>query len=767
MVACRIVLRIGAAAGLTAFTLLAAPAARAESSSATADAADQTLAATAEEARKTLADASKPTSIVVSGGVSLGSYQAGLLHYYSLYQASLRDESARLSPELSQQPQTITGASAGAVNAFLAVVAGCREPVRRPEESLFYKVWIPIGIQGLLEPGAVTPISLLSTKSIDDAVAVVTRAWADRGGWRKDGCLANVGLSATRVTPRSVPLSSPAVDTAGKTIAIPVQTEHVLLSVSGKGGAPPRIWSWVPDPEQSDPDLYESFAISSGEHDEFPEGLADVLRASSAFPVAWPFVYVRVPREGTRRPFLDGGVFDNNPLRLARNIIRWSRASTQMPGTAHEPAPIRYSAGGNPRFLYIEPDATAWDTSSATPEPRAGSFLETYTALLLNFADTARKADLLTTIQEDRDIRNRIDVPVRRAPVYGSYLLNFFAFFDEDFRRYDFYAGMADAYEMLESPPGQATKLRALGVGVHVDVESKAFDCMLKVRRSHAGSARELPECQGVFDGDPDGALHSANFIALIDAAAAVRTFIDACSRMGNCASSGEFSVMLSALTRCGFRFSDPRLRGTDPADMIRDNLHPLLGALARQQPGMMGPAIASVTMKAAADAIRLRPPRWTASIGLRTDSGADATYSHRIAGIYRWDASLRIYRVRVETIASLNGQTLYYALHPSISPLSFHVPTGPWWLEFGGSAGFGADLQFVRTSLVATRPSADFEIHTTLAQRVSLKVNTSWFLDSCPSDCSLLSERYRADVSRLAPGSWKWGLALSWHWID
>src|SRR5262249_55958313 len=86
-----------------------------------------------------LARFARPTAVVVSGGVSLGSHQGGLLYYLSQF---LRSYSEHVRGALDIADQAIpggdirvaTGASAGSINAFLSAMASCREPVDRPEE---------------------------------------------------------------------------------------------------------------------------------------------------------------------------------------------------------------------------------------------------------------------------------------------------------------------------------------------------------------------------------------------------------------------------------------------------------------------------------------------------------------------------------------------------------------------------------------------------------------------------------------------------------
>ncbi len=719
--------------------------------------ADAALRIAARRAADDLVGMAKtPAAIVVSGGVSLGTYEAGLLHYYTQFQLAQRRSVAPDSPDLARMPGTITGASAGAVNAFLAALAGCREPVEDPTESLFYRLWIPVDIAQLMDEKAVTATSLLSRKGIDDAVELLSTLWND-DKWSTAPCRANVGLNATRVNPRLVPLNRLADQSAGTRMSLPLQTEHLLLTIEGGGGRSPAVRSWVPSPQQADPEFYVDFLIDVGAGGSFPASVSDVLRASAAFPVAWPFVYLRAPAENERQPFLDGGVFDNNPLRVARNIIRWT------PGSSLSPA--------SQRFFYVDPDATAWEPPSSTNANAPESFIDTHVRLLQNLAQTARKADLLSTIEEDPTIRDRIEIPVRAAPVMGSYLLNFFAFFDEDFRRYDFYAGMSDAMDALNAPDGQATRLRAAGFDASVRVTSRAFDCLRAFRSMRtAKPAGDLPVCKDVFGSNPVDAVHNRNFIALLNSSRAVRkNFIDPALASGSYDRTAEFAFLLKTLKSEGFTFSDPELRNASPAEVIRNKIHPLLEVLARKQPGIMGPAAVSVGLKTAADSLMYRPSAWWLALGLSTKSGVQLEYSHRLSSALRVALGLRAYRIVIERFASVGRTGLSYALHPYVLPLSVELQPGSfWWLQVGGGVGLGTHYGFVNgATFAARRTSVELEAHVALLQRVSLAFSASRFLDSCPDDCPQVFRSYSPDTDRLAPGPWDLAVTLSWRWMD
>ncbi len=78
-----------------------------------------------------------PLALISSGAVSLGSYQAGY-HYYSVEWLKLNRDKIDV--------KIVTGASAGAINALLTVLSLADTISSVDTSSLFYKAWIPIGI---------------------------------------------------------------------------------------------------------------------------------------------------------------------------------------------------------------------------------------------------------------------------------------------------------------------------------------------------------------------------------------------------------------------------------------------------------------------------------------------------------------------------------------------------------------------------------------------------------------------------------------------
>jgi hypothetical protein len=136
--------------------------------------------------------AQPPASITISGGVSLGAYEAGLVYYVV--------ETMRLNPAAAT-PRIVTGASAGSVNGFMTILQSCGAAVADPTASLLWNAWIPRGLKKLHVPGQAQPTSAFSRAAFDAPLELIFRAWS---AGLPESCDAVFGLSVTRLIPRVV-----------------------------------------------------------------------------------------------------------------------------------------------------------------------------------------------------------------------------------------------------------------------------------------------------------------------------------------------------------------------------------------------------------------------------------------------------------------------------------------------------------------------------------------------------------------------------------
>ncbi|MFT3915006.1 MAG: patatin-like phospholipase family protein [Anaeromyxobacteraceae bacterium] len=387
----------------------------------------------------------------IAGGVSLGAYEAGVLHYGLLV--------TRANPGFARV-RAITGASAGAVNGLISVITACGVEGTRPADGLFWQSWIPLGLNGLTagSPGALAAFSRGALERSADAIEAAFALGLD------SGCDVVLGVSVTRVTPREV-------RSAGGLITVPRIEEKFVVRIRGRGpGTAPSIRNYV------DPD----FPVAQLLLPELPDGevpfrsLRELLLASAAFPVAFqpqPLAHcVYDPAGADAGPctaararsdlFVDGGILDNAPLRLA---ARLAGAGLVPEGSGRRWAPhpdfSRFALPDDVLFVYVSPEVPAWpgERPVASEGPPA-SLTPLLGRILDGFISTSRGKELLTLVEEHPEIGGRTLVPRRHFPTASRPLSAFLGFVETQFRVFDFYLGMYDARRMLEDVVGDARR---------------------------------------------------------------------------------------------------------------------------------------------------------------------------------------------------------------------------------------------------------------------------------------------------------------------
>jgi hypothetical protein len=387
-----------------------------------------------------------PASITISGGVSLGSYEAGLVYYVL--------EAMRLNPTAAT-PRMVTGASAGSVNGFMTILQSCGAPVLDPEQSLFWNAWIPLGLEKLHVLGKAGKTSAFSRAAFDEPLGLIVKAW-NRGLPRS--CDAVFGLSVTRLLPRFV-------TTEGERLRLPRVEEHFVVRIQGRGaGEMPRLTNYV-DPRWEG----EQALLPEKDGEVVFSGLVDALFASTAFPGAFPPQAVahcvvggghpvRCPAGEARADlFVDGGVFDNTPVRVAMRVAG---------------AGLRMDASGAARWLdtpdfttrtlppslvlaYVSTEARTFPGPSDQATPKEIESVLAVTAQVGgSFFATARAKNLLYVHDDAPEVFEQLLIPERHLPAASSPLGAFFGFVEAELRRFDFALGMYDARRLTEARIG-------------------------------------------------------------------------------------------------------------------------------------------------------------------------------------------------------------------------------------------------------------------------------------------------------------------------
>ena len=433
-----------------------------------------------------------PVALTVSGGVSLGAYEAGYL-YYSL-------AAMRANPELSRV-LIATGASAGSVNALLSLRASCGGASPDPRESLFYRVWVPMGLKQLYRPDSTNPLAAFSQDSL---VRVGTQVEEELGRGLPENCDVVLGIVASRVAPRLL-------HAAADRLKVPVTEERFSVRLRGRGpGRMPLLTNYVDPGSEEEQALLPEAADGSVPFAD----LLDAVIASTSFPVAFPPRAVKhcvVATRGKARPFcpertattalfVDGGVFDNSPLRLAATFAAGGLGRAPDGSMHWKDAPVLQDPGAPPRemaFAFLSADATAFPDQMASPatstEP---SLLPLLLKELGGFVNSARSRELNLLIQDFPQTAANLIYPRRHFPAASSPMYAFFGFFDRGFRSFDFDLGMYEARRHLATVtlPSSRPELR----------ERFAWPEELPAARVAASSWAPLACLRAIFDGNGD-----------------------------------------------------------------------------------------------------------------------------------------------------------------------------------------------------------------------------------------------------------------------
>jgi hypothetical protein len=325
-----------------------------------------------------------------------------------------------------------------------------------PTASLLWNAWIPLGLEKLHVRGQAQKTSAFSRAAFQEALDLIVRQWE---AGLPEACDSVFGLSVTRLVPR-------VVTTEGERLRLPRVEEHFVVRIQGRGpGKTPRLTNYV-DPRWKG----EQALLPEKDGEVVFAGLLDALFASTAFPGAFPPQSVRhcvvdggrakarCPADEARADlFVDGGVFDNTPVRLA---TRMAAAGLRVDGAGNArwlDAPD-LSVRELPRSLVLAYVSTEARTFPEQTEQQRPAELETLLAVTAqvggSFLTTARAKNLLYVHDDAPDVFEQLIIPERHLPAASSPLGAFFGFVEGELRRFDFALGMYDARRLTEARLG-------------------------------------------------------------------------------------------------------------------------------------------------------------------------------------------------------------------------------------------------------------------------------------------------------------------------
>jgi predicted acylesterase/phospholipase RssA len=405
----------------------------------------------------------KPLSIAltVSGGVSLGAYQAGYLFYLT--------EVAKLNSDLFKL-RLATGASAGMINALLTLITMGNAPEEEPENSLFYKLWITIRYNEILDVENAPPLALSSRAVLEKLADEVEKKWNKGLTEELDMVL---GATATRQKTYDMEIS--------EGFSVARQEEKFVFRVKGRGpGRLPKVTNYVDRTYGAEQPLLPFVDNESAEqngHSVNFSVIRQILFASSAIPIVFPSqkidfcmtsatssdddnVYALRACSTPRytEEFYDGSLADRRPLRLAYRIAASGLEKNENNNVVwrERPSLEQDSLPDNLYFFYIDPTRKSYPDTSSVDEneiavDEAARFFPSLGIFMRGFLTSARSKEVATVVDEHPEIRERIQLVTHDFPSVSDHLGKFFGFFDREFRKFDFYLGMRDARYFLES----------------------------------------------------------------------------------------------------------------------------------------------------------------------------------------------------------------------------------------------------------------------------------------------------------------------------
>ncbi len=412
--------------------------------------------------------------MVISGGVSLGAYEAGY-NWAIIKLLNILDKNSQLvKPKL----ESVAGASAGSINALISAVYWCQDrenDYNSVDKNLFYDTWTGIDIKDLAIHGAdKTNNSTLFTRRplIDKANNILRHM--QKAIFRK-GCRVPLGITVTKVHP---------IEEEFQGIVMKNQSFVIPLTLYEKNGKL-KIRNIR---EKEYPKLSNLHTISIPSLDSDNSVIKDILFASSAFPGAFKQIklnYIYKKKKGSDY-FLDGGVYNNIPLDTALALA--SQANN---------------------FLFIDPDSMRkfnskickrkdvksflhcnkctkpiykTDNSLKADRDITSGFLGTNVLPLLKSTQIFRSMKLYEAI--DRYFRNNdnrhLILSSRYHPITGNFMWAFGAFLDKNFREYDYYVGVYDAIYRF----AQEAKKRGFGTENSLPKQMERYKNMLKIDSS-------------------------------------------------------------------------------------------------------------------------------------------------------------------------------------------------------------------------------------------------------------------------------------------
>lgn len=288
----------------------------------------------------------KRLAITISGAVSLGSYEAGVLYevFKAIGEHNQHPDTIR-NPAERIEIDVITGASAGGMNAAVAaqiLLAGA-DRLRNATDNPFYLPWVKEA--DILDLLAGTPatdppgLSVLASSFVDKIAAKYLLD--EPTGPRHPAVPAagvRLGLSMSNIT--------------GVDYSVPTHTPSGLAAFTYTRFQDEFVWR-LTQPGRVEWMAVREAAIACG---AFPLAFRarGIRRTKEDYPGAAPGNFPSGPRLFT---YLDGGILQNEPLGLARTLVNETDAHENVDSRFYlYTAPVQKLGASEHSLAFIHPD---------------------------------------------------------------------------------------------------------------------------------------------------------------------------------------------------------------------------------------------------------------------------------------------------------------------------------------------------------------------------------------------------------------------------
>ena len=388
-------------------------------------------------------------SLSVSGGASLGSYQAGLNWTLINFMKEVNDKpwfirNFQVEAAPYYNLTGISGSSAGNINSLLSTIEWYKKDVSKAEESVFWETWINIGFEQLF------PYGVKGSK--DHNGGIFHREYFDNytkdilfkelsNNIRETDDAIDIGVTLTRLEPAILSIDGSEVKTQRYVTSY---TTRPIIN-DGKRVVTFTLNDAIIYNEGTNQNFGQLIlpVFSRGEgflRKRFDE-VTEINKASSAIPFF--FEPVQIPHYNTFEntgevqnvDFVDGGMFDNRPLDLSIKLYQ-ARYGVPENGIDEKFQLI---------FLDVQNRRKQDKGSNVQKEKPAKHGIQSAITLFNAFISSARHYELEVLYRSiDSGVFDRVEATNRYSDVVGSFFGAFGSFFGKPFREYDFYTGIYD-----------------------------------------------------------------------------------------------------------------------------------------------------------------------------------------------------------------------------------------------------------------------------------------------------------------------------------